>query len=499
MRRLSSGRIGGLIAGAIAVTSPVGAADCLAPTTPVRSARQAHDLIVGHTLIEAKRSWEKYAAEKTRLAEGTSRPWRSSALEPETATSLAARAVAAASTDIEGAEAGVSFVVFTKNTLKWNQEVSATLAVLKDEQIRLGTGWSLAKLPDLDPARLGLGCSRPHDLTEAIRAAAAPFEEVCDKVVAIIPAPPQGSTDAEVKARNHWHRARVACGLEHGDPAQGVYEPGGGLDWTDAWADISDAVEEGAKRLQCVASAKTASSVALDTLSRAKADRVYSCNTDDEKADERIRRSIVQAAWAETKDDYAVQGFVDFFPHKWGLNPDADTTTLPRGQLKRWEARTNWNRSRARISTTLGVGVGSVREDVDSNLYAYLSPSLSMSIAAWDLTRVPLTGVSCDPPHAGQQVLNVLPSGDPPPHVVLGFEATAEYALSKPSTQTTSWNKVEFGPFADFKVSGKLSFRIASPVKAEIAVQKEDRDKNIAERRSLQWDFPVTVVTVFKP
>jgi hypothetical protein len=399
-------------------------------------------------------------------------PSRLAPLEPETSAATATRLSFALKTDVEGgAQAGVTASPFdlVDRGPGWLRPVSLTAAALKDDKVRLGVGYGRT----ITPSWKGLGdinlkaCAweptrkTMEDDLQKLRPA---FETVCTGVIEAVTAAPPGDKE------DLWAKARRACG--YGDRSIAA---------TDTLSETLYAI---------VVTAKNASATGYETERKSLQDwqlpLATSCH-----ASKDIKAGYAQFRWKQARSRWGILFFGDFFPWTRGFIPDP-TKPPPDGESEQRQVRGEYALTKGRLDMTLGVGWGKVREARDKPLRAALFPSFSLSMAAFALGPQALVMPDGAP--------NLDASGKLPPHAVVGLNfKSGRLTGDLPDGQTTPWQSVELMPFLDFKVSEKLSFRIAAPVRAKLAARAEDKAKNIAAQQSLQWTIPFSVATVIKP
>lgn len=296
---------------------------------------------------------------------------------------------------------------------------------------------------------------------EALRPA---FDAVCSGVIHPIAAPPAGDT------QDLWAKARTACGYE-GRP----------LSAKDTMSELLYAV---------VTTATNASAAGYEAERKKLADWQVPLATGCHSTKD-IKAAYANYRWNQTRTRWGILFFGDFFPWTSGFVPDP-AKPPPNGESEQRQVRGEFGVTKGRFDLTSGVGWGKVRDARDKPLRAALFPSFAVSMAAFTL---------------GGQAL-VLPDGTPnldaagklPPHAVVGLNFKGTLLTGdRPAGQTTAWQSFELTPFFDFKVTDKLAFRIAAPVRAKLAARAEDKGKMIAAQQSLQWTVPFSVAAVIKP
>lgn len=422
---------------------------------------------------------------------------RSKALEPENAAATADRLTAALKTGLAGTEAGVSVAPFGLKDPEAGQGFNLTLAALEKEITRIGASYSIDLTPALlSPSDIGLAVCKfdekaRKELNDSLDALAKSFEAVCRTVAPLISEPE--AKDEHGKPNSgpliEWHSARVACGLEKSDP---LLNPGPehGLRLTLALVNLVSAIqyEGGRKGHRAPEKLREFEAAVKERETDIASLRVFDLPTGEScYTDKQLETKFLQKRWETRKTRLGFSLVGEFFPRKEGFNPDA-STPLPKGQASKWQGRAEISIEQRQTNVTLGLGVGKSREDLKSPLRRFLSPAFSISRGALSL--------SSDPVVKDDQ-LNVK-NGKIPPSLVIGLNVGAEIALEKPSSQTSRFNKFEIMPFADFKISDKLSVRLGLPYKGAIQVRKADEAKGITENRGLQRSLPFSILSVIK-
>lgn len=411
---------------------------------------------------------------------------RADALEPQNAAAVVNRASVAIKTGVEDTEAGISIAPFALLGTRSLRGVSLIFAALADQQVRTGVGWTYESKPTLTFKDLELDvCPVADAYTEEVKLRLQrSFVVVCTEIIQRIPPKPRPADDDEPWAS--WDTAMRACGFLPGDPADGRPGPRDTppLVLDPVFSAMAKAVDH-EKQTAGLEDRIDGLSLHLKRLGAWSLPTFTGCITD-----EAIETAYTQAEWARARVNLGTRALFDFFPHKAGFNPDPNTA-LPKGELQHWEIMGEFRREQAGHVFSVGAALGASRARPTDGTSSIVSPRFSLSGPIFNLSSTRLW----DRDDNGRKRLNVLAGGELPPHVVLGFDAKAEINLDPSATQTTRLNSAEFLVFLDFKISGKLSFRLGAPFKAEL-VDKKDGDNVV--RSSLQWSFPVSVVTVIK-
>lgn len=428
---------------------------------------------------------------------------RSPALDQENALTSMDRASAAIKTSVEGAEAGISVAPLA--LLGYDEQphqINLTLAALKDSKTRFGVAYGYEPLwTPLDTVDLGLDPCDFKDVeprfVETIDQRRTALARVCEQIVAPLVEPMTESETDRDKAC-----AALACGMPVPERARALCgkDPSATLTLKVAIGTIGSLVAEETKRLAAnerdkkpqAAAARFAfeerllgvrdSQKLLDDFKEPKPEECH--------GEEEIARAIKRVAFTRQKHRFGAGGTVDLFPILLGFQPDPEEQ-LARGELQRWQARVEYASLSDSFGVTLGMGAGQVRDALADPMFAFLSPSFSLAAVVGSLTTEPLRSPQ------GQLRLT---GGELPPRLSLGLDLSVDIALDRPESQVTALQRFNGTVFLDFLFTEKLAFRLGVPVAAEIQRRKADTAATppVAEKRDLQWTFPVALTTILK-
>lgn len=422
-------------------------------------------------------------------------PDRPAPLEPESAAAAADRLSLSARSDLSNVEAGASIAPFALLGSPNAPGFRLTAAALKEDKVRFGTGYTWDSWrPLLTLTQLGLSAcvfddKAEQDLRSRLDLLKPRYETVCARLVEPIRSEDLAGSQPQETAVNAslWTSARVACGLAPLDPAATPLAKRGpkeGLTMVEALANIRLAVEAAARRNATLAATVASSKFEMDELKAFLVPQSTQCRTTAQ-----IREAFLRTQWSRTRRKIGLAFTVDLFPRRYGFNPETDPAKeLPHGEVNKllFSSEISW--ARRRTEWAIGAGLTRSRETHMAEMTTSIAPSLSLSWAAFGLAGHPIT----------VKGLPNLSNGKLPPHAVLGLKASAEIAFDPPDSQTTSFNSVSILPFADFKITEKLTFRVGIPVRAEIKRRAPSTNPPLPEQRSLQWTVPFSIATLVK-
>jgi hypothetical protein len=430
-----------------------------------------------------------------RRAARASVPLRAPALATANATTAVELAQAAISTSVAGADAGVTVSPFALLGFQDSPtQVPITLAALKDGVTRFQLGvtrqGSDRRIEKLERCTLDEAAVRKRndDLPRA-------YVAVCTAVAGIKPPTVNDENktavayDANDNSEALVHEVRQACGLEAAQPMTLGRAAGwishGLRELRARYAERTKVPGDAAVALPAAALEHVQQSD-LDVLAAYQPLPRDSCEANAAPA---LEQAATEAAKEATHTRVGVSLRGDLFDHRWGFNPDPKSSPLPDGRLKDAELRVEAAYARRGFEIAGGIGYGQARAAIDSDLVGYVSPSLSL---AW--TVASLSGESLYDSNGRLHVVN----GALPPHLVIGFDAQAQYAPSPPATQVVNLKKLSITPFFDFRFTDKLAVRFGVPVNAELAARKADGMKGILAKQDRQWSVPAFIATVIK-
>jgi hypothetical protein len=407
-------------------------------------------------------------------------------LGPANAATAASRLAAAVSTDVEGAEAGVTFspAKLAGDVYSALAGINITIASLEHGGARGGVGWAHAWNPKLELSELELPRCDATPAIEAARALRDHYVRICEGIP-LVPYPTGPSTPDLAKAQRKWIGIALACGQEDRlDPVrrservrvaqiEGLsqeYVGGDPLylrvrDLVDAATGI-DALDQSRK--------------ALEKWRETPYSRTSCYN--DEKTRKSVTEAVARALWQHPRMKLGISAHADMFPLQFGFNPEADhEPALPLGELEALQLHLEAEYTLGPTTLTLGASGGYSREGHTDKLGRALAPNIGLRVV---LARLDHKSIRDTPPDGTTPV------------VAIGATARGERTLDKEDIQEGPWNEVEVKVFADFKVSEKLEFRVGVPLSAKLEPRKDDSGTEV--KRGLQWSVPVFVATVLK-
>jgi len=394
---------------------------------------------------------------------------RTPSLSTANASTVVEKAQAAVKTDIAGADAGVSInpLAITGQSTKPVQ-IIFTAAALKDGVTRFQQAitWQLDRPAKLDLQDCGpLTAGEQQAFESAATQLKRSYLEAC-RVVANEPQVPGVPKTAQGEA------ARAACGLpSDAKTPQSLVE---------ATLDLAGALENLDRTRQGILD-HVALPRLVDDLKKVVQPPI-DCATESTIAD-----AIVRASWTTPRLRFGLSLRADLFPRKFGFHPEAaDPRELQRSDS---EVRLEFSRGRDRFEFTTGIGYGAGRTSPRAPLVTYWSPALSVAWTVGSLGDVPLYDTS------GR--LNVV-NRALPPRLVLGVDASLQYATDPPAGQVVNVQKLNVTSYADFRFTEKLTVRVGIPIAAALQTRKGDMSGGGTDKTDRQWTVPAFVATILK-
>lgn len=384
---------------------------------------------------------------------------------------------AAVSAGVEGAEAGVSVAPFP--LLGWDtgpHQAKVTLAALQGGITSLGLGyaherpWSPSSYADLGLDACPVGPEEERSLRDDLEERRAAFRDVCEILVAAIPAPGAG---ADAHDRAGWQAAQRACGFG----AEGAGDDTLG----NAAASFDQARRSAGRRLEAAPRAALEARAELlrpqlEHLRAFQLPALQACHEGE------LTDAFARADFARTRFRWGLGGQVDLFPIAWGFEPDR-SSRLAHGEPARWLGRAEVSWRRARAEVVAGLGAGGSRAAPRDRFHAVVSPTLSLAWVLGAIGRDPLIRDGKVRVQDGAVV----------PHVSLGLLASADYAPRPPAAQRTRFEAVSLTGYADFVLRSDLTVRIGVPLTGKLVSTEE----GVAPRKAdLQWSVPGYVALV---
>ncbi len=388
-------------------------------------------------------------------------------------------AKASVSGSVEGVEAGASITPFP--LLGWDtgaHQAKVTLAALKDGVTRLALGyanqpvWMPGSYADIGLEPCPFDAKEEKKLRDQLEERRAAFRDVCEILVASIPAPPP---TADVHDQVGWQDARHACGLP------GPERPDDTLG--NAAANFVQAVKSADQRLDPAARAALdaraeAVRPQLDLLRSFQLKHLWECRKDE------IADAYARTDFHRSKLRWGIGGQLDLFPIVWGFNPDP-TVPLTHGEPKQWLARAELSYQRGPGQVVVALGTGESRASPSETFHLVLSPSLSFAWVLGAIGREPL--------YQGGRVR--VQDGAIVPHVNVGLLASVDWAPKPPSTQKSQCEAVNATAFLDFVFANDLAVRLGVPLTAKLVSTKEGV---VPKTTDLQWSLPAYVAMILK-
>jgi hypothetical protein len=417
--------------------------------------------------------------------------------DPASATTVD-KLAAAVSTDIEGVVAGVSFspaLLVNDNAKPILARFNVVVASLEEGVTRLGAKWILIEHFNAESRKTKPKCALDLKMVDAdLRALQDSYLKVCKLVRKV------HATDLpETFNPNVFETALGACGIDVAATPNGFPQARAVLvlvheALNEAWKkNPSDADEHAGEIRQALVETKEA----YQALKNYRLPIGTECYKDED-----IKAYWKRVQWETPRIRFGVRSQGDFFPKASGFNPSVTDPPAPLsdGRAKKLLVSADVSWERYGVALQGGIGYARERAELTDTLYRAWTPSFSASFMAFSLGGGGLTErVGAEK----RRQLRLLKDGSVPPHVAMGLSADGSYARTKPTTQVSKWNSYRLQAFADFKVSDKLSFRVAIPFEATLVKREEVKNKDgqitIPELRNLQKTWPVSVATVIKP